>query len=297
MRHLKIQRKPTEARAPTGSAASTVCHVMDSDGQRRYHSLLALVQQRMATGLWTKLRQCIAKLIDRSGYALALLPVFTDRIDTGHWPQHPKEFSTEIVIGLLILIGVHYLYRRIDSFRTIANQDPLTGLGNRRDFVDQLVMITNRSRQSRMPFALAYIDLNDFKLVNDTYGHAVGDQVLEAIAGGLRRSIRSGLDYCFRLGGDEFAVLLSHTDAAQGLKILKRGLQDTPIPVIDGVSCAIGIVSGGGSQDLTHISNLVARADALMYRAKAGVLPHSPCGAELFTQLDIGYVSCGAAAL
>ncbi|QQR90630.1 MAG: GGDEF domain-containing protein [Myxococcales bacterium] len=296
---LKFQRPPLETQAKGTVDVDRELSLNPLNlPERRYHnSLLALVQERTASGPWDWFRQCLSRVTDRGGYALALLPVLTDRIDTGHWPHHPTEFSTEIVIGLLILFGVHRLYRKIDTFRAIAKQDPLTGLGNRMDFIEHLVTMKRRARQTGMQFALAYIDLNDFKLINDAYGHTIGDQVLEAIAGGLRRSIRSGLDHCFRLGGDEFAVLLSHTEASQGLNILKRGLQDTPVPVIDRLSCAIGIVSGGAPQDATPVEELVERADALMYRAKARVLPYSQSRTERYTQLQIGKASCNATSL
>jgi hypothetical protein len=79
----------------------------------------------------TVLSRAARWLWGRAAYSLSLLPVLTDWVDSGHWPEHPRELATEVALGALIVIGVALLYRRGDRFRTLAETDALTGLGNR----------------------------------------------------------------------------------------------------------------------------------------------------------------------
>lgn len=82
----------------------------------------------------SSLRSAAGWLFSRAAYSLALLPVLTDWVDTGHWPHHPREFVTEIFVGAVIVFGVWRLHRRGDRFRSLAQTDSLTGLGNRARF-------------------------------------------------------------------------------------------------------------------------------------------------------------------
>lgn len=82
-------------------------------------------------GRWgASLRSAAAWLLSRAAYGLALLPVLTDWVDMGHWPHHPREFVTEIIVGVVIFFGVWRLHRRAERFRSLAQTDSLTGLGN-----------------------------------------------------------------------------------------------------------------------------------------------------------------------
>ena len=98
-----------------------------------------------------------------------------------------------------------YQSRRLQAAtaNTMALTDPLTGIGNRRHFDDRLAREVERAARLRLPFGLCLVDIDDFKTINDTYGHVAGDEVLAAIASCLRRDGEA-----FRCGGDEFALLL-----------------------------------------------------------------------------------------
>lgn len=101
----------------------------------------------------------------------------------------------------------------------LARIDPLTNVPNRRAFYEALDKERVRSLRYRRPFTIAYLDLDNFKKVNDSLGHAVGDELLVQVAAGLRTNLRAS-DYVGRLGGDEFAALLPETDATAAKLVL-----------------------------------------------------------------------------
>jgi len=102
-------------------------------------------------------------------------------------------------------------YEELEKLRHNAATDPLTGLKNRRTFEEHLGREINRARRYGTSFALLLLDLRRFKRANDTYGHAVGDEILRSVARASRETIR-GSDVCCRIGGDEFAILLPQAD-------------------------------------------------------------------------------------
>jgi diguanylate cyclase (GGDEF)-like protein/PAS domain S-box-containing protein len=160
-----------------------------------------------------------------------------------------------------------------DQLRHQAFHDALTGLSNRALFLDRVEHALARIRRSDSPLpAVAFIDLDDFKLVNDSLGHGVGDELLRAVADRLRASLRSG-DTPARLGGDEFAVLLEDApDEASILEVAERILDSlrTPI-VVEGrdvwMRASIGIATRRGPE--TTSAELLHNADLAMYSAKA----------------------------
>lgn len=207
-----------------------------------------------------------AAVWQRAAYGLALLPVLTDWFDTGHWPEHPREFSTELVIGAVIFAGVHRLHRRAERYRADAETDALTHLHNRRRFHQDVALAVDAARSRGERLVLAYVDVDHFKAINDRHGHDAGDEALRAVGRALRDGVRQSQDSCYRLGGDEFAVLLSNVSEAQALEVLRRGFEQAP-PGDRAVTCSVGVAAlrpGDGAREL------VSRADAAMYRAKHG---------------------------
>lgn len=160
--------------------------------------------------------------------------------------------------------------RRIAELEEMARTDPMTGLLNRRGFEEELSRALASARRYGETGVLAYIDLNDFKQINDLYGHEAGDRVLmqigEILAAGIRET-----DYAARLGGDEFAVLLTKTgwrDGRTRARKLARQLNDTFV-TLQGkpirLSASAGVEAYGAGDDET---TLLSRADGAMYRAK-----------------------------
>ena len=157
-------------------------------------------------------------------------------------------------------------------YKTAASIDPLTGLANRRAFMsDAEAAIASRSSRSE-PLAVLLADLDHFKEINDVFGHAIGDQVLNAFAATLRRCIGAG-DLGGRLGGEEFAILLPGKSDAEAIDIgerIRRSFAQTA-GEIDGrmvaATVSIGVAASRiGARDL---AGLLGRADDALYQAKA----------------------------
>jgi diguanylate cyclase (GGDEF)-like protein len=156
-----------------------------------------------------------------------------------------------------------------------ATTDELTGLANVRAFLSILGRELERSRRFDSPLALVMIDIDDFKLVNDTYGHQQGDQVLARVAGVLRDLSRD-LDAPARYGGEEMAVILPQTDAAGAALLAERmraGIEALQVPRTGAgghlsVTASLGVASV--PESATDGSDLIAAADEALYRAKRG---------------------------
>jgi diguanylate cyclase (GGDEF)-like protein len=157
-----------------------------------------------------------------------------------------------------------------ESAREAALHDNLTGLGNHRAFQEAVARMVEGSRRYGTVFSLVLLDIDEFKRINDTRGHAVGDQLLAQVGDLIRVTIRH-TDAGFRVGGDEFAVLLPHTDAggAVGLarRLLNRGLEDRSSGVYrEAISFSAGVTSC--PEFGTTRLQLTAQADAALYRGK-----------------------------
>ncbi len=154
----------------------------------------------------------------------------------------------------------------------LATTDPLTGLANRRALIDHLDVALARSTRSERIVTVLYLDLDDFKGINDRFGHAAGDHVLAEVAGRLSRAVRPS-DTPARLGGDEFAVVCDELGSPGEAKLVAArilaALQE-PIAVADTsvvVTPSIGVATGRGPVD--DATTLLTDADTAMYVAKA----------------------------
>jgi diguanylate cyclase (GGDEF)-like protein/PAS domain S-box-containing protein len=152
-----------------------------------------------------------------------------------------------------------------------ALHDSLTGLPNRTLFADRVRMAT--ARRTTQGFAIIYLDLDGFKLVNDTLGHAAGDQVLIAVARRLERLLRAG-DTLARLGGDEFALLCEGVGESEAKAIADRVIESLTRPIVVQdreliQAASIGISLYGPGVSVEEPDEMLGEADMAMYRAKA----------------------------
>lgn len=202
-------------------------------------------------------------------YCLVVVPALTDLIETGRLPGSLREWITEIVAGVVIAVLVRKVRKEQSALVALARFDPLTGLWNRRAFEEAVEEDCARARRSRQPLSLVYIDLDNFKQINDTAGHEAGDRVLQQLAAAIRQTLRVRVDRGFRLGGDEFALLLPGTLAVEAELVVARigqhcsGLDSLWVGGRLGMSA--GIVELAPQEDR---GEFVRRADAAMYRKK-----------------------------
>lgn len=161
------------------------------------------------------------------------------------------------------------LAERATLLEQMARSDALTGLGNRMAAAERLTAEYQRFRRSHAPYSVLLMDADHFKRVNDTYGHAVGDQVLQQIAATLH-SVARTTDFAARYGGEEFLLLLPDTDA-EGAMVLAERVRTAISAASDTVAGVITVSIGAASaqeEDDTH-EIIVQRADEALYRAKA----------------------------
>jgi diguanylate cyclase (GGDEF)-like protein len=157
---------------------------------------------------------------------------------------------------------------RLDTERHYSREDALTGVANVRSFYEKLENEISRARRYKRPLTLAYIDLDDFKHVNDQKGHSAGDEVLQKVAHTIENNIRV-IDTIGRLGGDEFALLLPEISCKQAQFTIER-LRTCLREVMDAleypITCSVGVITI--SHDPPAAQEIIKMADDLMYEAK-----------------------------
>jgi diguanylate cyclase (GGDEF)-like protein len=151
-----------------------------------------------------------------------------------------------------------YAAEQFEQMRFLADHDPLTNLLNRRSFVQRLDAEVARGRRYTRPLALVVFDLDELKTVNDTQGHAAGDEALKRVADALRATIRSG-DNAFRIGGDEFAVILPEAEEHDARAAAQRIADELQLAASFGVAVCSADCEAG---------TLLREADDAMYRMK-----------------------------
>jgi diguanylate cyclase (GGDEF)-like protein len=186
-----------------------------------------------------------------------------------------KTVTTKVIDGKPVLIEsfldispMKKLQKELEQYATI---DVLTQTYNRRYFLEQAEKDLNRAKRTQCPFTLVMFDIDNFKHVNDTYGHAAGDAVLKHITALCKKQIRP-YDALGRIGGEEFAIAIFSCDTKQAIvrmEQLREMIEDNPM-VIDGkqinVTISIGIATL--KDETEDVTLLLKRADQAMYKAK-----------------------------
>ena len=180
------------------------------------------------------------------------------------WQRSPVLAAVLVGPLLAILMYQRSVHRALEAME-LALTDPLTGLGNQRHFEEQLQRQLDRAEDGGTPISICLLDLDDFKGINDTYGHPVGDATLKAVGSCLRHGGEG-----FRLGGDEFALLLPGVDAVVGFEIASRVVERiSAVEFQPGLS--LGVSAGIATYPAPAVerTELVRLADDALYAAKA----------------------------
>jgi diguanylate cyclase (GGDEF)-like protein len=178
-----------------------------------------------------------------------------------------QERTLELEIALRELSDAN---RELEKLNTI---DPLTGIRNRRHFDKRLQAEGRRSRREQTPLALAMIDIDHFKQINDQYGHSVGDTCIRHVAQTLQSLLKRPTDDVCRYGGEEFAIILPNTDAegaGQLVEAIRKQLAETPCE-LDNQSISLTLSGGVASAIISHENaevELLKLADERLYAAK-----------------------------
>jgi diguanylate cyclase (GGDEF)-like protein len=175
----------------------------------------------------------------------------------------------ELLLFLLTALVVSALKGAFEREKAIAHTDHLTGLPNRRHYYEIVTAEMRRNHRYDEPFTVAYLDIDHFKNVNDTMGHAEGDKLLRQVATVIAAAIRE-TDTVARLGGDEFALLLPETAGDSALSVAAKVRQRLGSDVESRwpVSFSMGLVTYLKSP--ATIDEVIGRADRLMYQVKDG---------------------------
>ena len=177
-----------------------------------------------------------------------------------------------LAFGLIVALGAVVLWRLDRLQRTLAIQaltDPLTGAFNRRHLDSCLAAAIARRNRTGEPASLLLFDVDDFKAVNDTHGHAAGDQALKTLVATIARRART-LDVLFRVGGDEFVLLLPCTRYGGAFAVaddIRSLVSAMPVLGGHGVSISIGVCD---LQADDSVATWLADADAALFEAKHG---------------------------
>ncbi|MDR3097002.1 MAG: sensor domain-containing diguanylate cyclase [Paraburkholderia sp.] len=173
---------------------------------------------------------------------------------------------------LAVLTDITHQHLLLKQLQTDADFDPLTGLANRRYFEKAAVQAVEHARRNHLPLSVLALDLDFFKRVNDTWGHAVGDRVLKVASQVFENALRED-DLAARIGGEEFAAILLDTPEQRAQMVaerIRRAMQDTPIVLDTGETLSqtfsIGIAHYDEAED--SLAATLERADAALYTAK-----------------------------
>lgn len=194
------------------------------------------------------------------------------------------ETSMPVMIASLPMLMLYPLAISVASYRLarrvrrqnreldeLSRTDMLTGLSGRRDWQERAEHELRRRHRSGHPACLLMLDIDSFKRINDRYGHAVGDEVIRAVAGVIRDSIRS-IDIAGRFGGDEFGIVLEGTRYRQAALVaerIRRGVEWIALGSTPAVHCSVSIGIAEAVDSHTNLRDWLEAADDALYRAKS----------------------------
>lgn len=228
-------------------------------------SLFYLIPVSLVAGLTSRRLGILASLVS------ALIWLIAD-VAAGNSYSHASIYAWNTLIRLSFFVITAFLLsnlrRALEHERELARTDYLTGAVNSRLFYDLVQMEIDRFQRYKHPFTLAYIDLDNFKTMNDQFGHSLGDQVLRVVGSSAKKHLRK-TDVVARLGGDEFGLLLPETNqesARVAISKLQGGLLEEMRRSNWPITFSIGVLTCRGAPHATD--ELLRMTDELMYSVK-----------------------------
>ena len=187
-------------------------------------------------------------------------------------PVYPEELRARISVGRRLVEADDKIQHYAQKMKILATTDPLTGINNRRYFFKLAEIEMERSKRYNSVFSVLLIDIDKFKLVNDTYGHALGDRVLKSMTDSCESSLRTS-DIFGRLGGEEFAIVLPETNACGAVffaERLRKSVEKLKVPHLKNSFATITVSIGVTSYfpEDTNIEAIIHRSDVALYKAK-----------------------------
>ncbi len=238
------------------------------------HALLARVQQPLRTAYWF------------TGLSFAMLAgvlfiravvIWQSHLDNyglyANIPLNPSSFLAACMLQACVTFGFLLMlnYQLVAEIQKIASRDILTGAFNRRQLEEEVTRLQSRCKRTGDTFAVMLIDIDQFKFINDNYGHPVGDEVLRNLAAIAQASIRAE-DYFARYGGDEFCILLPSTSAEEALGLAERLRQTYATNMARLAGLALNSTVSIGIADSSRLGldfkKIIAAADGALYQAK-----------------------------
>jgi len=226
-----------------------------------------LGQSARLLGIRTML--CVPVMIGEE--VAALIYVYKTDPASRPFDQHDVQLAVAISHQAALTIQRTHLLEKAQLLEQWAITDSLTGLHNRRHFLELAELEFHRARRYQHPLSAMMLDIDHFKRVNDTYSHALGDQVIQAVAALCRENLRD-IDLMGRYGGDEFVALVPEVnldDARKAAERLRKIIADAPIDTERGplnITISIGVVAL--APDYLDFASLLNQADAALYTAK-----------------------------
>jgi len=195
-----------------------------------------------------------ADLLMLSSFSHALIPYLNE--------------TFRLIVFLIITHIIFGLKTALEKHRELAGTDPLTAVANRRAFHDLANMELNKARRYQTPISVLYLDIDDFKQINDHFGHHIGDALLRAVAEAIKKNIRA-VDVVARFGGDEFGILLAGT-GAESAALVARKLKQKLQALIQDKGWPVTLSVGAVTFEILpgSVDEMINAADRQMYRAK-----------------------------
>ena len=228
-------------------------------------SLFYILPIALATwyaGKWVGFMVSLASAVSWLIADLNMLPAFSSVFI----PYLNETFR--LTVFLIVTLILSKLKRAMDNHKALARTDPLTAIPNRRAFYDLAEMELNKARRYQNPLSVLYLDIDNFKQINDRLGHHIGDMLLCSAANMIKSNIRA-IDIIGRFGGDEFVILLAQT-GPDSVALVARKLKDKLSNLMQNnnwpVTFSIGAVTFENAPE--SVEQLIIAADKQMYNAK-----------------------------